>query len=76
MFDNITATSAKRKTGTSMVVSILLHGAVIAAAFLFAYARAHMPKRRSMLPWRLECGWYGRGALTMRRQKRAACKRI
>jgi len=44
MFDTITAPRAKRRAGTSMAVSILLHGAVVAAAFGLAYARAHMPK--------------------------------
>ena len=44
MFDTITAPRAKRRAGTSMAVSILLHVAVVAAAFLLAYARAHMPR--------------------------------
>src|SRR3954462_711447 len=45
MFDNITAPRAKRRAGPSMAVSVFLHGLVVGAAFLFAYARAHMPKQ-------------------------------
>jgi protein TonB len=45
MFDNITATRAKGRTGTSLVVSVLLHGGVIVLALGLAYARAHMPKK-------------------------------
>ena len=36
MFDTITPPKAKRRAGTSMAVSVLLHGAVVAAAFAFA----------------------------------------
>src|SRR6267378_1064355 len=45
MFDTITATRAKTRRGTSMLVSILLHGAAIALAVAFTYVRAHMPKQ-------------------------------
>src|ERR1700682_820869 len=44
MFDNITAPEAKRRAGTSMAVSIALHGAAVALAFAFAYVKARMPK--------------------------------
>jgi protein TonB len=45
MFDTITADRPKSRRGTSMMVSILLHGAAIALAIVFTYVRAHMPKQ-------------------------------
>src|SRR5438067_3855653 len=45
MFDTITAARAKSRRGTSMLVSILLHGAAIGLAVAFTYVRAHMPKQ-------------------------------
>ena len=43
MFETLT-TSRKASSGTSMFVSLLLHGLVIALAAALTYARAHMPK--------------------------------
>src|SRR5947209_20204839 len=45
MFDNITSVreSNVRRRGSSMMVSIFLHGALIGIAAVATYVRAHMP---------------------------------